>query len=61
MICHTYHAIDGDFADAYRAPVDVIFGQLLGLYYSIALGMRPDTPSPAGVIQRVVSSFTIYR
>ncbi|WP_263381813.1 SIS domain-containing protein [Granulicella arctica] len=59
--CDTYHSIHGNFGDAYRAPVDVIFGQLLGLYYSIALGMRPDTPSPAGVINRVVSSFTIYR
>lgn len=60
-LCDTYHAIDGSFADAYRPPVDVIFGQLLGLYSSIAYGLRPDSPSPAGVINRVVSDFTIYR
>jgi tagatose-6-phosphate ketose/aldose isomerase len=60
-LCDTYHAIDGLFPDAYRPPVDVIFGQLLGLYYSIAFGLRPDAPSPAGVINRVVSDFTIYR
>ena len=60
-LCDTYHAIDGSFPDAYRPAVDVIFGQLLGLYYSIAFGLRPDAPSPAGVINRVVSDFTIYR
>ncbi|WP_245632433.1 SIS domain-containing protein [Edaphobacter aggregans] len=60
-LCNVYHAIDGTFADAYRPPVDVIFGQLLGLYSSIALGLRPDAPSPQGVISRVVSDFTIYR
>jgi len=59
--CDVYHAIDGTFPDVYRPPVDVIFGQLLGLYSSISLGLRPDTPSPTGVISRVVSSFTIYR
>ncbi|ADV83283.1 SIS domain-containing protein [Terriglobus saanensis] len=59
--CDIYHAIDGSFPDAYRPPVDVIFGQLLGLYSSISLGLRPDAPSPAGVINRVVSDFTIYR
>jgi tagatose-6-phosphate ketose/aldose isomerase len=60
-LCDTYHAIDGSFPDVYRPPVDVIFGQLLGLYSSIAFGLRPDAPSPAGVINRVVSNFTIYR
>ena len=58
--CDIYHAIDGTLPDAYRPPVDVIFGQLLGLYSSIALGLSPDKPSPAGVISRVVNSFTIY-
>jgi tagatose-6-phosphate ketose/aldose isomerase len=60
-LCDIYHSIDGHFVDAYRPAVDVIFGQLLGLYSSIALGMRPDTPSPTGVINRVVNNFTIYR
>lgn len=59
--CDIYHAIDGSFPDAYRPPVDVIFGQLLGLYSSISFGLRPDAPSPAGVINRVVNDFTIYR
>jgi tagatose-6-phosphate ketose/aldose isomerase len=60
-LCDIYHVINGVFPDVYRPPVDVIFGQLLGLYSSIALGLSPDMPSPAGVINRVVSSFTIYR
>jgi tagatose-6-phosphate ketose/aldose isomerase len=59
--CDTYHSIYGSFPDVYRPPVDVIFGQLLGLYSSIAFGLKPDAPSPAGVISRVVSDFTIYR
>jgi tagatose-6-phosphate ketose/aldose isomerase len=59
--CDIYNGIDGSFPDAYRPPVDVIFGQLLGLYSSISFGLRPDAPSPAGVINRVVSDFTIYR
>ena len=59
--CDIYHAIDGSFPDAYRPPIDVIFGQFLGLYWSMSFGLRPDAPSPAGVINRVVSDFTIYR
>ncbi|MEO6924500.1 MAG: tagatose-6-phosphate ketose isomerase, partial [Bryocella sp.] len=47
--------------DFYRAPVDAIVGQLLGLFASISAGMKPDAPSPQGVISRVVPPFTIYR
>ena len=46
--------------DAYRPAVDVIFGQMLGLFSSVELGLRPDSPSPEGVISRVVPPFTIY-
>ncbi|MBW4027962.1 MAG: tagatose-6-phosphate ketose isomerase [Acidobacteria bacterium] len=59
-LCDNYLAIDAEVADLYRAPVDVIFGQLLGLYCSIEHGMKPDAPSPDGVISRVVQSFQIY-
>lgn len=48
------------FPDACRPPVDVMIGQLLGLFYSIHNGMRPDAPSPSGVISRVVSHVKIY-
>jgi D-galactosamine 6-phosphate deaminase/isomerase len=46
--------------DEYRPPVDVIFGQLLGLFSSLRLGLKPDRPSPYGVITRVVSHVNIY-
>ena len=47
-------------ADEYRAPVDVIFGQLLGLFSSIRWNLMPDSPSPNGVINRVVQDVNIY-
>jgi tagatose-6-phosphate ketose/aldose isomerase len=51
--------LDG-IPDLYRPPVDVLFGQLLGLYFSLAHGLKPDEPSPRGVISRVVAEFNIY-
>jgi tagatose-6-phosphate ketose/aldose isomerase len=47
-------------ADEYRAPVDVMFGQLLGLFSSIQWKLMPDSPSPGGVITRVVEKVNIY-
>jgi len=52
--------LDTAAADYYRPPVDVIVGQLLGLFSSIKLGFKPDAPSPGGVINRVVSQVRIY-
>src|SRR6185312_2359750 len=49
-----------DLADAYRPAVDVIFSQMLGLFSSIERGLKPDTPSPNGLISRVVEKFAIY-
>jgi tagatose-6-phosphate ketose/aldose isomerase len=46
--------------DYYRPPVDVFVGQLLGLFASIKLGLKPDAPSPSGAISRVVSKVRIY-
>lgn len=50
----------GDFPDDYRTPVDVIFGQMLGLFSSLDAGLQPDHPSPNGTINRVVSNVNIY-
>ena len=47
-------------ADEYRAPVDVMFGQLIGLFSSIQWKLMPDSPSPDGVITRVVEKVNIY-
>jgi tagatose-6-phosphate ketose/aldose isomerase len=46
--------------DALRPPLDVIFGQLLGLFCSMEAGLKPDTPSPTGAISRVVSHVKIH-
>jgi tagatose-6-phosphate ketose/aldose isomerase len=58
--CDTYLAIDATIDDLHRPILDVIFGQLLGLHFSVAHGLKPDAPSPGGVISRVVKSFHIY-
>jgi len=47
-------------ADAYRPPCDVIFGQLLGLFFSLRANLEPDHPSPNGAINRVVQGVKIY-
>jgi tagatose-6-phosphate ketose/aldose isomerase len=46
--------------DDYRAPLDVIFGQLLGLFFSLRWNLRPDCPSPNGAISRVVQNVSIH-
>ncbi len=58
--CDSYVAIEEVIDDAYRPVVDVIFGQMLGLYFSVAHDLEPDSPSPGGVINRVVQKFRIY-
>lgn len=55
-----YHPSFEQIGDDYRPAVDVIFGQMLGLFASVERGLKPDSPSPAGVISRVVDHFTIY-
>lgn len=52
--------LSSGLADEYRPPVDIIFGQLLGLFSSVSAGLQPDRPSPKGVISRVVSHVQIY-
>ena len=47
-------------ADDYRTPVDIIFGQLLGLFGSLRWNLRPDSPSPNGAISRVVQNVNIH-
>jgi tagatose-6-phosphate ketose/aldose isomerase len=46
--------------DDCRPPVDVLFGQLLGLFFSLRCNLMPDRPSPGGVISRVVQNVRIY-
>jgi tagatose-6-phosphate ketose/aldose isomerase len=49
-----------EVADDYRPVVDVIFGQVLGLFFSLRWNLRPDCPSPNGAISRVVQNVSIH-
>lgn len=46
--------------DDLRPPVDVVAGQMLGLFKALDLGISPDEPSARGAINRVVQGVTIY-
>jgi tagatose-6-phosphate ketose/aldose isomerase len=46
--------------DYMRPAIDNCFGQMLGMFKSMALGYSPDAPSKTGVIHRVVEGITIY-
>lgn len=52
--------VEVSIPDVYRPVLDVLFGQLLGLFVSIRCGLMPDNPSPSGAISRVVQSIGIY-
>jgi tagatose-6-phosphate ketose/aldose isomerase len=49
-----------ELPDYWRTPAEIVFGQLLAYYASLAAGLDPDNPSPAGVIHRVVQGVRIY-
>ncbi|HUX20736.1 MAG TPA: hypothetical protein VMW69_05825, partial [Spirochaetia bacterium] len=46
--------------DELRVVTDVIVGQLIGLFKSIELSLKPDSPSEGGIINRVVTGVRIY-
>jgi tagatose-6-phosphate ketose/aldose isomerase len=52
--------MESPIQDAYRPVLDVLLGQLLGLFASIRCGLKPDNPSPSGAISRVVQNIGIY-
>ena len=52
--------LDARVEDRYRPAVDVLLGQLIGLFASLKLGLNPDVPSPHGAISRVVSKVRIH-
>jgi tagatose-6-phosphate ketose/aldose isomerase len=49
-----------DLPDHYRVVLDVMLGQLVGLFASMRCGLKPDQPSPSGAITRVVSPIKLY-
>lgn len=52
-------SLDG-IPDVERAICSVLTAQILGVYRSLALCLRPDAPSPSGAISRVVKGVTIH-
>jgi tagatose-6-phosphate ketose/aldose isomerase len=60
------YAIEFDKKDKFCIPdfcrpiMDVTVGQLLGLFKSLTLGLKPDNPSEKGIIKRVVKGVKIY-
>lgn len=48
-----------DFPDFCLPAIDIVAGQLLGLFFAIQNGITPDSPS-TGAISRVVSHVKIY-
>ena len=60
-LCDEYLPIEAELPDAYRPIVDVLLGQMLGLCTSMRYNLKPDSPSPGGVINRVVQEFAIYQ
>lgn len=51
----------GTLPDLLRPPVDVIFGQLLGVWKSLEYGLDPDEPSrKRNAISRVVDGVKLY-
>ena len=49
-----------NFPDHYRPVLDVMVGQLIGLFASMRSGLKPDQPSPSGTITRVVAPIKLY-
>lgn len=44
----------------YAPPIQVLAGQLTGLFKCLQLGLKPDNPSAAGIIHRVVEGVKVY-
>jgi D-galactosamine 6-phosphate deaminase/isomerase len=50
----------GALSDSDIVLVDVVVGQILAFFRCLGAGLRPDSPSTGGVINRVVESFAIH-
>jgi tagatose-6-phosphate ketose/aldose isomerase len=58
--CYLPVGLPSGFEDLYRPVLDVMLGQLLGLFASMRCGLKPDLPSPTGAITRVVQPIQLY-
>ena len=58
---HTWVLGDlADLGDGFLAVAYVVIAQLLGLSFSLELGLTPDNPFPNGSVNRVVEGVTIH-
>ena len=46
--------------EEYLTVSSILFGQLIGFFKSLNLGLQPDSPSTTGAISRIVKGVTIY-
>ena len=46
--------------EEYLGVATIMFGQMLGFFKAIELGLRPDSPSASGAISRIVKGVKIY-
>lgn len=46
--------------DSFAALLYLLVGQTLGVLSSLKAGLKPDAPSPSGLISRVVQGVTLY-
>jgi tagatose-6-phosphate ketose/aldose isomerase len=49
-----------DIGDDAAPLVDVVVAQMLAFFRCLREGLRPDSPSESGIINRVVQSFTLH-
>jgi tagatose-6-phosphate ketose/aldose isomerase len=61
----THNLLIGNVKDRVTSEVEVallsvIFAQINALMHSLKLGITPDNPSPAGLVNRVVQGVTLY-
>ncbi len=53
-------AMADELPDHFRTPFELVFPQLLAYECGLRLGLDPDSPSPAGIITRVVPSIHLH-
>jgi tagatose-6-phosphate ketose/aldose isomerase len=56
----TVPAMAPELPDNLRTPFEIVFPQLLAYHLSLREDLNPDSPSPGGVITRVVQGVRIY-
>lgn len=60
--CDTYITVAGKkIPDNYACFNYLLYGQLLGFFNALSLGISPDNPSPDGTVNRVVKGVTIHK